>query len=150
MVDFFCTADLHRLLHWHNYQDRLPEILKSIEKVGGNEIVKVYTYLLYNVFHLSFSLVFLLPPFLPPFLLFLLLLPPFLPFLSLFLFSQFLVDTFNALFAIIEEKGEKYGDPVFEALILIIGLLVVEKYENFRPVLDTYCEKHFNVTSIHT
>ena len=64
--------------------------------------------------------------------------------------SQFLVDTFNALFAIIEEKGEKYGDPVFEALILIIGLLVVEKYENFRPVLDSYCEKHFNVTSIHT
>lgn len=60
------------------------------------------------------------------------------------------MDTFNALFAIIEEKGEKYGDPVFEALILIIGLLVVEKYENFRPVLDSYCEKHFNVTSIHT
>ncbi|XP_019859385.1 PREDICTED: dedicator of cytokinesis protein 1 isoform X1 [Amphimedon queenslandica] len=96
------NADLHRLLHWHAYQDRLPEILKSIENVGGNEIVK------------------------------------------------FLVDTFNALFAIIEEKGEKYGDPVFEALILIIGLLVVEKYENFRPVLDSYCEKHFNVTSIHT
>ena len=60
-----------------------------------------------------------------------------------------MADTFNALFAIIEEKGEMYGEPVFEALVLIIGLLVVEKYENFRPVLDTYCEQHFSAASIH-
>lgn len=65
------------------------------------------------------------------------------------LFYQFLTDTFNALFAIIEEKGEVYGDPVFEALVFIIGLLVVERYENFRPVLDTYCEQHFSAATIH-
>ena len=60
-----------------------------------------------------------------------------------------MADTFNALFAIIEENGEVYCEPVFEALVLIIGLLVVEKYENFRPVLDTYCEQHFSAASIH-
>jgi hypothetical protein len=62
---------------------------------------------------------------------------------------KFLSDTFNALFAIIEQHGDKYGDAVFDALIFMIDLLVREQYENFRPVLDTYCEKHFNVASIH-
>ena len=63
---------------------------------------------------------------------------------------QFLADTFNALFDIMEERGEEFGDPVFEALVLIIGLLGVEKYENFRPVLDTYCDKLFKAANVHT
>ena len=33
--------------------------------------------------------------------------------------------------------------------VFIIGLLAVEKYENFRPVLDTYCDHHFNAASVH-
>lgn len=33
--------------------------------------------------------------------------------------------------------------------MFIIGLLAVEKYENFRPVLDTYCEKLFHAASVH-
>ena len=49
-----------------------------------------------------------------------------------------------------EERGEEFGDPVFEALVLIIGLLGVEKYENFRPVLDTYCDKLFKAANVHT
>lgn len=61
-----------------------------------------------------------------------------------------MADTFNALFAIMEERGEEFGDLVFEALVFIIGLLAVEKYENFRPVLDTYCEQLFNAATVHT
>jgi hypothetical protein len=63
---------------------------------------------------------------------------------------KFLADTFNALFAIMEEKGAVFGSHVFEALVLIIGLLGVEKYENFRPVLDTYCDTLFKAANVHT
>lgn len=62
---------------------------------------------------------------------------------------KFLADTFNALFAIMEEKVDTVGDLVFEALVFIIGLLAVEKYENFRPVLDTYCDKLFHASTVH-
>lgn len=34
--------------------------------------------------------------------------------------------------------------------VFIIGLLAVEKYENFRPVLDTYCDKLFHAATVHT
>lgn len=63
---------------------------------------------------------------------------------------KFLADTFNALFDIMEEMAEAVGDLVFEALVFIIGLLAVEKYENFRPVLDTYCDKLFHAATVHT
>jgi hypothetical protein len=63
---------------------------------------------------------------------------------------KFLADTFNALFAIMEEKGDMFGSHVFEALVLTIGLLGVEKYENFRPVLDTYCDTLFKAANVHT
>lgn len=36
------------------------------------------------------------------------------------------------------------------AQVFIIGLLAVEKYENFRPVLDTYCDKLFHASTVHT
>ena len=49
-----------------------------------------------------------------------------------------------------EEKGDMLGDDVFEALVLTIGLLGVEKYENFRPVLDTYCNTLFQAANVHT
>ena len=48
-----------------------------------------------------------------------------------------------------EEKGDKFGDLVFDALVQIIGLLGVEKYENFRPVLDTYCNTLFKAANVH-
>ena len=96
------AADLHGLLHWQSNQRRLESILKGLQSVGGDEIVK------------------------------------------------FLADTFNALFAIVEEKGEECGESVFEALVFIIGLLAVERFENFRPVLDTYCDNHFSAASVHT
>ena len=37
----------------------------------------------------------------------------------LFFSFQFLGDTFNALFAIMEEMAEEVGDLVFEALVCI-------------------------------
>ena len=37
----------------------------------------------------------------------------------LFILLQFLADTFNALFAIMEEKGSELGDLVFEALVSV-------------------------------
>ena len=70
--------------------------------------------------------------------------------MTLTLSTQFLADTFNALFDIMEEKGDMFGSHVFEALVLTIGLLGVEKYENFRPVLDTYCDTLFKAANVHT
>ncbi|XP_064383161.1 dedicator of cytokinesis protein 1-like [Halichondria panicea] len=63
---------------------------------------------------------------------------------------KFLSDTFNALFSIMEEMAEEVGELVFEALVFIIGLLAVEKYENFRPVLDSYCDKNFQAATVHS
>lgn len=36
------------------------------------------------------------------------------------LLFQFLADTFNALFAIMEEMAEEVGDLVFEALVIYL------------------------------
>lgn len=41
---------------------------------------------------------------------------------------QFLADTFNALFAIMEEKVETVGDLVFEALVCVIFEALLQMY----------------------
>ncbi|KAJ7356302.1 Dedicator of cytokinesis protein 2 [Desmophyllum pertusum] len=59
---------------------------------------------------------------------------------------KFLTDTFDALFAILMEHGNKYDKLVFDALVFTISLLADKKYHHFRPVLDAYIEDLFGAT----
>ncbi|XP_071494855.1 dedicator of cytokinesis protein 1-like [Diadema antillarum] len=61
---------------------------------------------------------------------------------------KFLQDTLDALFSIMAEnpQSEEYDKPVFNAVMFIIGLIADRKYQQFRPVLDTYINEHYSVT----
>ncbi|XP_058144291.1 dedicator of cytokinesis protein 3 isoform X1 [Dasypus novemcinctus] len=56
---------------------------------------------------------------------------------------KFLQDILDTLFVILDENTEKYGLLVFQSLVFIINLLRDIKYFHFRPVMDTYIQKHF-------
>uniref|UniRef100_A0A8C4M6L6 Dedicator of cytokinesis 3 n=1 Tax=Equus asinus asinus TaxID=83772 RepID=A0A8C4M6L6_EQUAS len=56
---------------------------------------------------------------------------------------QFLQDILDTLFVILDDNTEKYGLLVFQSLVFIINLLRDIKYFHFRPVMDTYIQKHF-------
>uniref|UniRef100_A0A8C5PP34 Dedicator of cytokinesis 3 n=1 Tax=Leptobrachium leishanense TaxID=445787 RepID=A0A8C5PP34_9ANUR len=56
---------------------------------------------------------------------------------------KFLQDILDTLFVILDDNTEKYGLLVFQSLVFIINLLRESKYFHFRPVLDTYIQKHF-------
>ncbi|XP_078368993.1 dedicator of cytokinesis protein 1-like [Oculina patagonica] len=62
---------------------------------------------------------------------------------------KFLQDIFDALFAILNESAEQYGNLVFQALVFIICILSDEKYQHFQDVLTTYIEKHFSAALAH-
>ncbi|XP_071827704.1 dedicator of cytokinesis protein 1-like isoform X3 [Apostichopus japonicus] len=61
---------------------------------------------------------------------------------------KFLQDTLDALCGIMAEnpQSEAYDEPVFNALVFIIGLIADRKYQQFRPVLDTYIREHYSIT----
>uniref|UniRef100_A0A3B3BR28 Dedicator of cytokinesis 3 n=1 Tax=Oryzias melastigma TaxID=30732 RepID=A0A3B3BR28_ORYME len=56
---------------------------------------------------------------------------------------KFLQDILDTLFSILDDNTEKYGPLVFQSLVFIINLLRDSKYYHFRPVMDTYIQKHF-------
>ncbi|XP_075869291.1 dedicator of cytokinesis protein 3-like [Nelusetta ayraudi] len=56
---------------------------------------------------------------------------------------KFLQDILDTLFSILDDNTEKYGPLVFQSLVFIINLLRDSKYFHFRPVMDTYIQKHF-------
>ncbi|XP_073447730.1 dedicator of cytokinesis protein 3 isoform X6 [Aquarana catesbeiana] len=56
---------------------------------------------------------------------------------------KFLQDILDTLFVILDDNTEKYGLLVFQSLVFIINLLRESKYYHFRPVLETYIQKHF-------
>lgn len=61
---------------------------------------------------------------------------------------KFLQDTLDALFAILMENTDSntYDNLVFDSLLFILGLISAEKYQHFRPILDTYIENNFSAT----
>ncbi|MGH0154960.1 UNVERIFIED_CONTAM: hypothetical protein FKN15_051224, partial [Acipenser sinensis] len=59
------------------------------------------------------------------------------------IFTQFLQDILDTLFSILDDNTDKYGPLVFQSLVFIINLLRDSKYYHFRPVMDTYIQKHF-------
>ncbi|KAM9859694.1 dedicator of cytokinesis protein 3-like isoform 2-T2 [Aulostomus maculatus] len=56
---------------------------------------------------------------------------------------KFLQDILDTLFSILDDSTDKYGPLVFQSLVFIINLLRDNKYYHFRPVMDTYIQKHF-------
>ncbi|XP_068171002.1 dedicator of cytokinesis protein 3 isoform X4 [Antennarius striatus] len=56
---------------------------------------------------------------------------------------KFLQDILDTLFSILDDNTEKFGPLVFQLLVFIINLLRDSKYHHFRPVMDTYIQKHF-------
>uniref|UniRef100_A0A8U8C2F6 Uncharacterized protein n=1 Tax=Geospiza parvula TaxID=87175 RepID=A0A8U8C2F6_GEOPR len=56
---------------------------------------------------------------------------------------RFLQDILDTLFVVLDDNTEKYGLLVFQSLVFIINLLRDSKYFHFRPVMDTYIQKHF-------
>ncbi|XP_068598199.1 dedicator of cytokinesis protein 3 [Brachionichthys hirsutus] len=56
---------------------------------------------------------------------------------------KFLQDILDTLFSILDDNTDKYGPLVFQLLVFIINLLRDSKYYHFRPVMDTYIQKHF-------
>uniref|UniRef100_G3N402 Dedicator of cytokinesis 3 n=1 Tax=Gasterosteus aculeatus aculeatus TaxID=481459 RepID=G3N402_GASAC len=56
---------------------------------------------------------------------------------------SFLQDILDTLFSILDDNTDKYGPLVFQSLVFIINLLRDSKYYHFRPVMDTYIQKHF-------
>ncbi|EDO31872.1 predicted protein, partial [Nematostella vectensis] len=59
---------------------------------------------------------------------------------------KFLQDIFDALFSILNESVEEYGNLVFQAMVHVIWILSKQKYQHFQAVLNTYIEKHFSAT----
>ncbi|KIO32188.1 hypothetical protein M407DRAFT_67006 [Tulasnella calospora MUT 4182] len=63
---------------------------------------------------------------------------------------KFLRDIFDSLFAILGSSHNQDGemdDLVFNALVMILGIVQDRRFNNFQPVLDVYIEKHFNCAS---
>ncbi|XP_061114402.1 dedicator of cytokinesis protein 3-like [Conger conger] len=56
---------------------------------------------------------------------------------------KFLQDILDTLFTILDDNTDKYGPLVFQSLVFIINLLRDSRYCHFRPVMDTYIQKHF-------
>uniref|UniRef100_A0A8C6LA34 Dedicator of cytokinesis 3 n=1 Tax=Nothobranchius furzeri TaxID=105023 RepID=A0A8C6LA34_NOTFU len=56
---------------------------------------------------------------------------------------KFLQDILDTLFSILDDNTDKFGPLVFQSLVFIINLLRDSKYYHFRPVMDTYIQKHF-------
>eukprot|EP00794_Sanderia_malayensis_P005649 gene5649-6345_t len=63
---------------------------------------------------------------------------------------KFLQDVFDALFAILMDNPEKYGELISDAVVFSIGLLADKKYHQFRPVLDTYIKNMFSAAKAYT
>uniref|UniRef100_A0A8C1QTX1 Dedicator of cytokinesis 4b n=1 Tax=Cyprinus carpio TaxID=7962 RepID=A0A8C1QTX1_CYPCA len=57
--------------------------------------------------------------------------------------NQFLQDTLDTLFGILDESSKRYALKVFDCLVHIINLLQDSKFQHFKPVMDTYIESHF-------
>ncbi|KAA0712423.1 Dedicator of cytokinesis protein 3 [Triplophysa tibetana] len=56
---------------------------------------------------------------------------------------KFLQDILDTLFSILDDNTDKYGPLVFQSLVFVINLLRDSKFYHFRPVMDTYIQKHF-------
>ncbi|XP_078730963.1 dedicator of cytokinesis protein 3 isoform X3 [Lampetra fluviatilis] len=56
---------------------------------------------------------------------------------------KFLQDILDTLFAILDDSTEKYGPLVFQSLVFVVNLLRDTKFLHFRPVMETYIQKHF-------
>lgn len=64
-------------------------------------------------------------------------------------FLQDILDTLFDTFSLYSTKEDNYSALIFKVLIHIFLLLDEPKYQNFRPVLDTYATAHFSATLVY-
>eukprot|EP00795_Rhopilema_esculentum_P012407 gene12407-3070_t len=62
---------------------------------------------------------------------------------------KFLQDVFDALFAILMDDPDKYGELISDAVVFCITLLADKKYHQFRPVLDAYIKNMFSAAKAY-
>ncbi|KAG8964810.1 hypothetical protein FRC03_001343 [Tulasnella sp. 419] len=65
---------------------------------------------------------------------------------------KFLRDIFDSLFAILVSsvnQNNEMDDLVFNALVIVLGIVQDRRFNNFQPVLDVYIEKHFTCAAAH-
>ncbi|KAF9071101.1 hypothetical protein BDP27DRAFT_1505129 [Rhodocollybia butyracea] len=59
---------------------------------------------------------------------------------------KFLRDIFDALFGILVSQNNQGGDMdhlVFNAIVIVLGIVQDRRFSNFRPVVDLYIQQHF-------
>ncbi|GAW01788.1 cytoplasmic protein [Lentinula edodes] len=59
---------------------------------------------------------------------------------------KFLRDIFDSLFGILVSPDNQVGDMehlVFNAIVIVLGIVQDRRFSNFRPVVELYIEKHF-------
>ncbi|KAJ3713330.1 cytoplasmic protein [Lentinula raphanica] len=60
---------------------------------------------------------------------------------------KFIRDIFDALFGILVSQDNQTGemdDLVFNAIVIVLGIIQDRRFSNFRPVVDLYIEQHFS------
>lgn len=59
---------------------------------------------------------------------------------------KFLRDIFDSLFGILVSPDNQVGEMehlVFNAIVIVLGIVQDRRFSNFRPVVELYIEKHF-------
>ncbi|KIK67093.1 hypothetical protein GYMLUDRAFT_37133 [Collybiopsis luxurians FD-317 M1] len=60
---------------------------------------------------------------------------------------KFLRDIFDALFGILVSQNNQNGEMdhlVFNAIVIVLGMVQDRRFSNFRPVVDLYIQQHFS------
>lgn len=61
----------------------------------------------------------------------------------------FLADFLDALFSILERNIEVYGQLVFQAIVVVVGIVTNDKNSSFRSTLDDYIKSRFRFLHAH-
>lgn len=61
----------------------------------------------------------------------------------------FLADFFDSLFSILERNSEVYGQLVFHAIVVVVGIVTNEKNSAYRSMLDEYIQTRFKFLHAH-
>ncbi|KAJ3916689.1 hypothetical protein F5877DRAFT_68842 [Lentinula edodes] len=59
---------------------------------------------------------------------------------------KFFRDIFDSLFGVLVSPGGRVGEMehlVFNAIVIVLGIIQDRRFNNFRPVVELYIEKHF-------
>lgn len=93
----FPSGDMLDLLKWRAHPERISDSLSKLREIDGSEIVKVNSSLLFQADSDDTNY-------------------------TCALFHQFLQDTLDTLFGILDESSQRYGLKVFDSLVSLWGV----------------------------